>query len=228
MDAINLATVLSVAFLGSFGHCIGMCGGFVVAYTSLKIPEKTSVIKQSIYHFYYNMGRITSYAIMGAFFGFLGSIFSFSKQAQGYLFFIIGIVMILMGLSLFGKIGFLNFLESRFNTMQVIKKLFQLLINSKSSASFYFLGVINGFIPCGLVYFFIAFAVATASVFWGAIVMIIFGLATIPAMFIFANLVGFLRDSFRSVMLKIAGVIVIAYGVYFSFNGYLLAIKTVS
>ncbi|NLC27467.1 MAG: sulfite exporter TauE/SafE family protein, partial [Campylobacteraceae bacterium] len=61
MDLLSFATIISVAFFGSLGHCIGMCGGFVIAYTSVKIDPKTTIFSQLLAHFVYNLGRVSSY-----------------------------------------------------------------------------------------------------------------------------------------------------------------------
>ncbi|MFA6756420.1 MAG: sulfite exporter TauE/SafE family protein, partial [Sulfurospirillaceae bacterium] len=60
MDNINILAIISVAFFGSLGHCIGMCGGFVVAYTSAKINPKKHALKQLFLHIIYNLGRVSS------------------------------------------------------------------------------------------------------------------------------------------------------------------------
>jgi len=81
-----------------------MCGGFVVAYSSAKIDSTTSKLHQFTSHLFYSLGRITSYTLLGAVFGYLGSMISFSKSSTGYFYFSTGIIMVLMGLSLMGKI----------------------------------------------------------------------------------------------------------------------------
>lgn len=214
-----------MAFLGSLGHCIGMCGGFVVAYSSAKIDSSFSKVHQFFAHLFYSLGRITSYTFLGAIFGFLGSVVSFSKTSTGYFYFTVGIVMVLMGLSLMGKIKFLTSLESFLSTNDFIRPLFSKLIHSKSFASFYGLGVLNGFLPCGLVYFFAISAAATGSAFWGGVTMLIFGLSTIPSLLGFGFIIGFLKSgNFREVMIKIASIIIILYGIYTAYLGYIAAV----
>lgn len=222
MDNVNFLAIISVAMLGSLGHCIGMCGGFVVAYSSAKIDSNSSKFYQFLCHLSYNLGRVTSYTILGALFGYIGSVISFSKTSTGYLYFIIGVFMVLMGLSLMGKIRFLTSLECSLSTNGFIKKIFSLLIHSKSFFSFYGLGMLNGFLPCGLVYFFAISAAATSSAFWGAVTMLIFGLSTIPALLSFGFIIGFLKGGdFRNIMIKLASLVIILYGIYTSYIGYM-------
>jgi len=219
---VSLYAIIGVAFFGSLGHCIGMCGGFVVAYTSAKINPKASVPSQLTAHLAYNIGRITSYALLGVVFGFMGSVIAFSPLVLGYLYFCVGILMVLMGLSLMGKIKFLTSLESSLASHPLVRTLFSKLIHSSSLGSFYGLGMLNGFLPCGLVYFFAVSAVATASWFWGGVVMVIFGLSTVPALLGFGYVIGFLKGgSFRELMIKIAGVMIIGYGIYMSYMGFM-------
>lgn len=199
-----------------------MCGGFVVAYSSSKIDTKSSKTTQFISHLFYSLGRISSYVIIGMISGFIGSVISFSATSSGYLFFIIGIFMILMGFSLMGKIRFLTSLESSLGTNPFVKKIFQSLMYSKKIYSFYGLGMLNGFLPCGLVYFFAVSAAASGSIFWGGITMLIFGLTTIPSLLGFGFIIGFLNSgNLREIMIKVASVVIIFYGIYMSYLGYM-------
>ena len=226
MDTINFFAIISVAFLGSLGHCIGMCGGFVVAYSSAKIDSSYSKFHQFISHLFYSLGRITSYAIIGAVFGYFGSVMTMTRATTGYFYFVTGIIMVLMGLSLMGKIKFLTSLEMNLGSTVFVKKAFSFLIKSKNIGSFYGLGVLNGFLPCGLVYFFAVSAAATSSPIWGAVTMMIFGLSTIPSLLGFGYIVGFLKSgNFREIMIKIASIVIIVYGVYMSYLGYMAVIS---
>lgn len=202
-----------------------MCGGFVVAYSSAKIDASQTKSSQFLSHLVYSLGRVTSYAILGAFFGYLGSVLSFSRTSTGYFYFFIGILMILMGFSLMGKIKFLTSLESSLATSKFVKKIFSSLIHSKSFMSFYGLGVLNGFLPCGLVYFFAVSAAASGSIFWGAVTMAVFGLSTVPALLGFGYVIGFLKSGgFRELMIKLASIVIILYGLYMMYTGYMAVV----
>jgi sulfite exporter TauE/SafE len=223
MDSISLMTVLTVAFLGSIGHCSGMCGGFIVAYSSSKIDGTFSKLHQLFSHLSYNVGRVVSYTFLGVIFGFLGSVVSVSMQTKGALFIVVAILMVLMGLSLLGKSKFLNSIEFSIDSNSFFKRSFARLIKSKSQASFFLLGVLNGFIPCGFVYFFLATAVATTSAFYGGLVMFVFGVATVPILFAMGYFIGFLKSSkFRDIMMKVASITIIAYGLFTGFKAIML------
>lgn len=223
MTGIDLGTVFLVAFLGSIGHCIGMCGGFIMAYSAAKIGQDWSKAHQGIAHFLYNIGRVVSYMIIGAIFGLMGKIFAFSMTGKGALFIFIGILMVLMGFSLMGRLKFITYLESSGANSTLFRRLFRALIGSKTLPSFFFLGMLNGFVPCGFVYFFAAFAAATASPLWGAVVMLVFGLATVPVLFTVGFFAGLAQKmKFREAAMKIAGALVIFYGLFTGYKGYML------
>ncbi|MFT7005098.1 MAG: sulfite exporter TauE/SafE [Sulfurimonas sp.] len=221
METVNILTIISIAFIGSFGHCIGMCGGIVLAYSTIKIDPKSSKVSQSGAHLLYSFGRVFTYSILGAMFGALGGVVTFSNNANGALLIFAGVAMVLAGLSLMGKIKFLTLIEHSFSSSTIYKNTFKKVLNSKSNLSFFVLGMLNGLLPCGFVYFFAITAASTADPVYGAMVMAIFGLSTIPAMFG----LGFLASltsatSFRNMMVSLASIAVILYGTYTIYSGY--------
>jgi len=221
MGNIDLIIILTTAFLGSVGHCIGMCGGIVVAYSSSKIDQKSSYLQQTASHLAYNFGRVTTYAMLGALFGYVGQVLAFTPTTKGILFLITGLLMILAGLSLLGNLKFLNSAEWSVSKYAWYQNSFRKLMTSKSYGSFYLLGMLNGIIPCGLVYSFAIFAASTANPLGGAIVMATFGLATIPALFFLGFITKFLqKGNLRGTMMKLAALLVIVYGVFTLSKGY--------
>lgn len=221
MESISILTIISIAFLGSFGHCIGMCGGIVVAYSSTKIDSGWSKPKQSISHILYSLGRVTTYVILGFIFGFLGSVVTFDNMTSGILLISTGVLMVLVGLSLSGKLKFLTSLEHSISKSPLYQKTFRLLIGSNTLLSFYLLGMLNGLLPCGFVYVFAITAASTGSPIWGAMVMLIFGLSTIPAMFSLGFFVGIFKQiALRDLFINIAAILVILFGFYIMYQGY--------
>src|SRR5210317_1209401 len=106
MESIDLISIASIAFLGSFGHCIGMCGGIVIAYSSVGSSASASRLRQGLFHILYSLGRVTTYTLLGAIFGALGKAFAFNASTKGTLFVLAGLAMVFAGLSLSGKIRF--------------------------------------------------------------------------------------------------------------------------
>ncbi len=229
MESINIISIITIAFLGSFGHCVGMCGGIVIAYSSAKIDDGFSRQKQVFSHLLYSFGRVSTYVLMGTLFGYFGSLFSFDGQANTVFRMITGIIMILAGLSLIGQIKFLSLIEHNLSGTLWYKKVFQTLIRSKSYLSFYSLGLLNGFLPCGFVYFFAITAANTASPIYGALVMLIFGLSTIPALFSLGFFISlFNKTGIRDVFIKLAALAVILYGIVELYKGYMLYMGTLN
>ena len=200
---------------------MGMCGGIVLAYSTIKIEPQSSKVSKTKAHLLYSFGRVSTYSMLGAIFGLLGGVVTFSNMANATLLIVLGIAMVVTGLSLMGKIKFLTLIEHSFSSSNFYKNTFKKILNSKSNSSFFILGMLNGLMPCGFIYFFAITAASTASPLYGALVMAIFGLSTIPAMFS----LGFLATlssatNFRSMMMNLSAFAVIIYGFFTIYHGY--------
>ena len=221
MENISILTIITIAFLGSFGHCVGMCGGIIVAYSSTKINSTWNKSKQATSHVLYSIGRVTTYVILGAIFGFAGSVVTFDNTTNGILLIVTGFLMVLVGLSLSGRLKFLTSIEHSVSKSEIYQKSFRRLLGSNSLSSFYLLGMLNGLLPCGFVYVFAITAASTANPLWGAFVMLIFGLSTIPAMFSLGFFVGIFKQfALRNLFITLASILVILFGIYTMYNGY--------
>lgn len=221
METISIISIITIAFLGSFGHCVGMCGGIVIAYSSTKIKSEWSKKIQALAHILYSLGRVTTYMILGALFGLIGGVVTFDNITSGIFLLITGLMMVLVGLSLMGKIKFLTILEHSCSKSPLYQSTFKSLLGSDSLFSFYLLGMLNGLLPCGFVYVFAITAASTGSAFWGAFVMLIFGLSTIPSLFSLGFFVGLFKQSnLRELFIKLASILVIAFGLYIAYRGY--------
>lgn len=225
MESLSIFTIISIAFLGSFGHCIGMCGGIVIAYTSKKIPSNISKKEESIYHLLYSLGRVSTYTTLGLIIGFMGSLSLYSQKFNAIFLIFVGIFMLLVGISISGKLKFLSIIEISFSKYSWYSNSFKKLLNTKSLKSFYFLGALNGLMPCGFVYVFIIMALGTSSPLYGALVMFIFGMSTIPAMFSFSYFISlFQKNVYRVYFINTASVLVVFYAIYTIYKGYNLYI----
>ena len=157
-----------VGFLGSF-HCIGMCGPIVLA-----VPAHSLFAK-----LLYNLGRIITYATMGALLGFVGAGFSFIGWQQN-LSIAVGVVMLII--VLFTKYKHFDLpMNGAFEKLWIYsKRQLSPLFKSKSVFAPLFIGLINGLLPCGLVYAALLAAVAMGGVWESALYMALFGLGTVP------------------------------------------------
>ncbi len=220
MSSMDWWVIISIAFAGSFGHCIGMCGGFIVAYSSTKIDASMSRPAQLIRHSAYNIGRVSSYIMLGMIFGGIGALFSVTMEMRGALFILAGTLMIVTALSMLGLSKLLHLLEHSFANFKLFKLLFSRLIKSKSIKSFFALGMMNGFFPCGFVFFFAAKAASSASIFEGGLIMAAFGLATVPTLLALGQSVSFMREiAFRQSMNRLAAIAIAIYGLYSIYYG---------
>jgi len=221
METVDTLSIITIAFLGSFGHCIGMCGGIVIAYSTAGSVQNRSRSGQSMVHLLYSLGRVTTYTVLGAIFGMLGGVVVFDNVTSAILLGVAGVAMFLAGLALMGKLRVLNGFETSFSQSQWYRTQFRKLIKSQSFLGFFLLGMLNGLLPCGFVYFFAITAASTASPLYGAIVMFIFGMSTIPSLFSLGSFVGIFKNlSFRSTMTRLAALSVVVYGLFTLYEAY--------
>ncbi len=163
-----------IGILGSF-HCIGMCGPL-----ALSLPtQNLSPLKKANSIFAYNIGRAFSYSLIGLFFGFLGMSFQLFKLQQALS---IGAGFLLLLIVFSFQFNFLKF--SAFSkASQFLKyRLSTFLKSEKSVLNFFYIGIANGFLPCGLVYAALIPAITYGSAFKTSLSMFGFGLGTIPIM----------------------------------------------
>jgi sulfite exporter TauE/SafE len=195
-------------------HCVGMCSGFVIAYSTKN--QETSRLVRVKQHFLYNISRLSSYAFFGILAGLIGSIFLLTNQFRGYLSIFAGLFMILYGLSTF--IPQLR----RFTTIRTPS-----LIKYTKNRGPVLFGLLNGLMPCGPLQAMLIYAAATGNAIQGGIAMLTFGLGTIPLMFGFGNALSFLTHNYIGKIMKVSAVVVMALGLVtlnrgLTLSGYIL------
>jgi len=217
-----LFTAFAIGALGSF-HCIGMCGPIALA---LPLNRETS-LRRVMGSLLYNSGRISTYALIGAFFGFLGQGFVLAGFQQS-ISILLGILVI-MGVAL--PAAFVHKLSPNHVIAKGIAKVkvrMQKLFAIRSYPSMFFIGSLNGLLPCGLVYLGVAGATAMGNPGEGALYMLLFGLGTWPVMVLvsfFGNWIGIgIRNRIKSAM----PVLVMLMGIFFILRGLSLDIPYVS
>ena len=205
-----MAELFAVFLLGLVGsaHCAGMCGGFVVALAQMERGPRRLHANQALYY----AGKTSAYALLGLVAGglgaTLGAAFASMQQALGLL---LGLLLVVIGL---GLAGVLRRLDGTRLWMRVpgLSRALGNLIARGGPFAVAGLGLLNGLLPCGLVYGVLALAAASGSAWQGALVMATFGLATIPALYL-TSLAGFLaRPAWRTRLSRMSGVFMIALG----------------
>jgi sulfite exporter TauE/SafE len=207
--------------LGSF-HCIGMCGP-IAFMLPIDRHNKTKGFFQILS---YHLGRLLSYSLIGLLFGFLGKGFYFFGFQQ-QLSIIVGISMILVVIfpTFFSKV---NFSKSITKVISKVKNALGKELKKKRNDTFFTIGFLNGFLPCGLVYMAVFGALATTNAFLGSLYMFIFGLGTIPLMTAVVYLGNFTKGSLRKNIQKMIPIVVVIIGVLFVLRGLGLGIPYIS
>ena len=217
-----LISALIFGLLGSF-HCIGMCGPI-----AFLLPlERNNKVKKLLQIFLYHSGRLFSYAVIGLAFGIVGkglSLFGFQQQLSIF----IGILMLILLLFPKQKLGKLNPENASFRLISNLKNQLGKELRKKRPDTFFSVGFLNGFLPCGLVYMAVLGAVAIGSALEGALYMVFFGLGTIPLMTSAIWLSNIISVKSRKYIRRLIPVLVGAVAVLFILRGMGLGIPYIS
>jgi sulfite exporter TauE/SafE len=211
--------IFAAGFAGSF-HCIGMCGGFSCALGRDARGGGATVVR----HLLYNTGRLTTYCFLGGLAGALGQVICTAQGAaaapllngsldvaQRILAIVAGLLMIAMALQFFGLLQAFHRLAIGFGGSTLAMSL-RSLLTARSSAAPLAFGVFNGFLPCPLVYAFIAQAASTTGTLSGVLVMAAFGLGTFPAMLMMGGIGRAVAPAWRRRGVWLAGCCILLLG----------------
>lgn len=229
MSAFTIA--LLAGFAGSF-HCIGMCGGFACG---LNHDQDDGIPSLVVRNLLYNVGRLTTYAFIGALAGMLGSALIGGSDAgthanhmshhvmgmvlagelgiaQRALSAVAGLLMLLMAFEL---LGLRRHMPRSWAAIggETFAGVLRTLLRSKRPSAPLALGVANGFLPCPLVFAFAAMAAATAAVEPAVLTMVAFGLGTFPAMLFMGAMGRVMSPGVRHWGVRAAGTFVLLIGV---------------
>lgn len=204
-------------------HCIGMCGPI-----AMMIPvERNNPTKKATQIITYHLGRLSAYATIGLVFGLVGKGF-FLAGIQQRLSIFIGIAMIVAILTPERVLANYNFSKPVYRLISKIKSSLGKQFNNKSYQSLFTIGLLNGFLPCGMVYVALFGAIAMQSVPFGVLYMLLFGIGTIPLMSSVSYLNSFITLSFRNKVQKAIPYVGVVIGVLFILRGLGLGIPYIS
>ncbi|MEN9697271.1 MAG: hypothetical protein RLZ56_692 [Bacteroidota bacterium] len=223
---MHLSSVFEIGFLmGLLGsvHCIGMCGPLVMA---LPISNKSNFQKAAAM-ILYHLGKMSSYALLGVLFGLFGSQLPVFGLQQN--------ISILIGVAMLFYVLYVFVLKPKHIQVGVLNSLYQYIIKalgrlfkSKSVVSFLWIGLLNGLLPCGMIYLALTSAIATQHVLEGGLLMAFFGLGTMPVLIAIAIGGQFIDFVWRKKIQKLLPVFIFSMGLLLILRGLNLGIPYIS
>ncbi len=200
---------LFLGLLGSLGHCVGMCSAVILIF------DRQPIFQNKFAWFFAHAGRVTTYSLLGLLAGALGqTLWSFDKL-QAILSILFAVIAFYMASAFIGltpspEILFSGSIQRWGKAMRGFK--------SDSLSASYLLGLLWGLLPCGLVLTALVMAMASTNIVQGALTMFIFGLATIPSLFMVRWLANKMNSRFwpRS----FASLVMMFFGFQFAMRGF--------
>ena len=215
-------TAIMLGLLGSF-HCVGMCGPI-----ALMLPvDRSSRNRMTLQVIMYHSGRILTYALIGLALGGIGTglnLFGIQQQLSIFL----GLLMIALVLLPSSMLGKYRLLGPLYRLIGRLKSGLGESLKKKTPDTFFTIGFLNGFLPCGLVYMAVFGAIAIGDLGQSIWYMVLFGLGTVPLMTATVFLGNFLSPGIRKGMRRFVPVVVVIIGAVFVLRGMGLGIPYVS
>ncbi|MBS1733951.1 MAG: sulfite exporter TauE/SafE family protein [Bacteroidetes bacterium] len=217
-----MALFITALVMGGIGslHCVGMCGPLALSLPLVDASPTAKFISSLLY----NAGRIVTYAMLGAVLGLMGSSVAFFGYQQ-WLSIALGTLILVYILFLDRRLTGKNYTISFFNR---IRQALGVLFKKKTYGAVFLIGLLNGLLPCGLVYMAIAGAVSTTSMVKGSFFMASFGFGTLPMMWGVAFFGSFISLRIRSGFRKLYPVAMMLMAVLLILRGLDLGIPYVS
>ncbi len=205
---------------GGLGHCIGMCGPIITAFSMTGSGGR--FISQLLYH----TGRIFTYTFLGALMGGGGSLVVFASHIgrfQEYLMTIAGALIVLSGLAITGVLPVRKALTNMRWGSVFISRVSSYLMEERGSGVYLPLGILLGFLPCGLVYTIMLTSMrigmeaqsAIEGVLTGGVVMLLFGLGTSFPLIVYGRIISVIGERIRRMLYRLSGVVVVIMGIIF-------------
>ena len=199
-----------------------MCGPIALA-----IPKREEITANIIHKSLYNSGRVVTYSLLGILTGLIGQGFNMAGWQQG-LSISLGFLLILTML----VTGFRNLniplIGPIIGLTHTIKKYFSQFLKRRSQWSAVVLGMINGLLPCGLVYIALAASIHGGSVKSGLLYMLVFGLGTFPVMLLISLAGNVIGPRVRQKVYKLVPIFIVTLGLLFILRGLNLGIPYIS
>ncbi len=189
-------------------HCIAMCGGIMLSQTGSAVSPVRAAAG-------YNIGRLVSYIAMGAVFGALGTVISYTMQTKSIAFTMIGILVALLGINMWGLLPGLRSLSPQQSSYCSAAS----NVRRSSASRPLIVGLLTGVMPCGSMYAMWLFAMSGGSAGRGALVMLAFAAGTVPLMLLFGSAGSLMPRKYMKYMIKLSAVLVTAFGIKMLIGG---------
>lgn len=218
-DNMSYGFVFLIGLVAAMSTCLAVTGGLLLAVAAKyneRFPYLAGVQKLKP-HFYFNVGRIVSYTILGGAVGALGSVLTFSPKATGFMTIAVSAVMIILGFQLLHLFPWMRRFQPKMPKF-LAHKIHNLSGKDSKSAPF-LLGASTFFLPCGFTQALQLYVLSKGDITTGALTMFAFSLGTLPALMSFSAISCFAKGAFQKYFLKFAGVAVIMLGFFNINNG---------
>jgi sulfite exporter TauE/SafE len=210
------ASLLSALLMGLIGstHCVGMCGGIISTLNTSfnqKSPQNPFVIQLS-----YNLGRIATYSLLGLLVGFFSSsLIRLLPDPHTFSMTISGLFFILLGLYISQLLNSFKYLEKGGQKIWLkIEPFGRQYLPAQTVWSALKLGLVWGWLPCGLVYSALALALTQINPLDSALIMLVFGMGTLPTLLLIGHFAQNLKTLLQNQTLRLAlGLILVVYGI---------------
>jgi uncharacterized protein len=221
-DSVSAFTILLVGLTAGFSTCLALVGGLVLGISADYVKHHPASSRRQRFqsHLYFNIGRVAGYAFLGGLLGLAGSTWKLSNISDGVITTAIGIFLLVLGLKITGLIPRLNNFQfalpkkiARFTGINVRSEKYR---HRRTFAT----GALTFFLPCGFTQAMQLYALGSGSFFFGAMVMAIFAIGTVPGLIGIGGIVSSIKGAFAKRFFKFAGVAVIFMAFFNISNGY--------
>lgn len=208
-----LYTALLFGLISSF-HCVGMCGPIAMMLPVDRNNEAKRIVQILVYH----LGKLVAYASLGLLFGLLGKGF-FLAGMQQQLSVIVGVLMIIIAIVPEKEFAKYNFSRPIYKIISAVKSSLGKQFKKQSFQSLFTIGLMNGYLPCGMVYVALFGALAMNEIHLGILYMVLFGIGTIPMLSLVVYVSNIITISFRKKIQQVIPYVAVFIGILFIIRG---------
>ncbi|TRZ52883.1 hypothetical protein D4R99_01885 [bacterium] len=208
-SSMTYGTAFLIGIIASLSSCMAVVGGLVLSLSATFAEEGKSLKPQVFFH----LGRIISFFLLGGLIGLIGSAFQLSSFGVFFLSFLVGSVMLIMGINLLGVFPWVKRLQP--GTPKFISRRALNVSNIAHTATPILIGIATFFLPCGFTQSMQIYALSTGDFLKGGLTMLFFALGTFPALSVLSFGSSFITSTQKKgVFFKTAGLVVIAFALF--------------